>query len=101
MALVPAAGVGRRIGNGCPKPYRCLGQRPMICYVLETLEKCAEIDRVTVIVSAKEQEFCRKEIVPTCNLHKPWQIVVGGAQRQQSVYKGLKAIPEVAGFCND
>jgi len=89
---VPAAGVGSRIGNGCPKAYRCFGRRTMIGYVLKTLEKCGEIDRIAVIVSAKEQEFCRKEIIPTCNLHKPWQLVVGAGQRQQSVYNGMKAI---------
>lgn len=89
---MPAAGVGSRIGNGCPKPYRRLGQRPLIGYVLETLGECAEVDRIVVIVSAEEQEFCREKIIPTCNLHKPWQLVVGGAQRQQSVYNGMKAI---------
>jgi len=82
------------MGNGSPKPYRRLGQRPLIGYVLETLGECAEVDRIVVIVSAEEQEFCREKIIPTCNLHKPWQLVVGGARRQQ--YKGVKAIQGLA-----
>ena len=66
---MPAAGVGSRIGDGCPKPYRRLGRHAMIGYVLKTLEECDEIDRIAVIVSANDQEFCLKEIIPACNFH--------------------------------
>ena len=96
VALVPAAGAGRRLGIGKAKPFRCLGQRPLIGYALESLDRCPEIDSIVIIVSAKEQEYCRQEIIPACNLHKPWQLVVGGVQRQESVYNGLKILHGLA-----
>lgn len=92
VALVPAAGTGRRMGGGRPKQYRRLGQQPVISHTLETLDRCAFIDRLVVIVAAEWQEFCRQEILPGCNLQKPWQLVRGGSQRQQSVYEGLSAL---------
>lgn len=92
VAVVPAAGVGRRMGEGSPKPYRYLGSRPMISYVLSALSKCPEIDQVVIVVAAQDREFCRKEIMPTCNLGKPWQLVIGGSERQESVYKGLTVV---------
>ncbi|MGA1875101.1 MAG: 2-C-methyl-D-erythritol 4-phosphate cytidylyltransferase [bacterium] len=92
VALVPAAGTGMRMGGGHPKQYRWLGQQPVISHTLETLDKCAFIDQLVVIVAAEWQEFCRKEILPVCHLQKPWQLVRGGSQRQQSVYQGLSAL---------
>jgi len=98
IALVPAAGQGKRLGDGCrrgsllPKQYRCIGQQPMISYTLRAMQDCSEIDQIVIIVSAGEREFCEREIIPACELRKPYQVVVGGAQRQQSVYQGLVAV---------
>ncbi|MEW5802413.1 MAG: 2-C-methyl-D-erythritol 4-phosphate cytidylyltransferase [bacterium] len=94
IALVPAAGLGRRLGGGCPKPYRHIGQRPIVSYPLRAIEECSEINRIVIIVSPEEREFCEREIIPACGLHKPYQLVTGADERQQSVYQGLLAVHE-------
>ena len=99
VALIPAAGIGRRMArDGKSKPYICLAQRPIICYVLEMMANCVEIDRMVIIVSREEIQFCEEHVVPKVKIRKPYQIVIGGAHRQESVFKGLKALekkPEI------
>lgn len=96
IALVAAAGSGTRLGSGCPKPYRLIGQRPMISYTLRAMDRCPELDRLVVIVSPGDEEFCERQVRDWGCLHKPYQIVAGGAQRQQSIYQGLLAARGIA-----
>ena len=37
FALIPAAGVGRRMGAGCPKQYMPIGGVPMLVRTVEAL----------------------------------------------------------------
>ena len=98
IALVPAAGKGTRLEDrnqgrsSLPKQYRRIGQQPIISYTLRAMQECDEIDQIVIIVSAGEREFCEQEILPECGLRKPYQLVIGGEQRQQSVYQGLSAV---------
>jgi 2-C-methyl-D-erythritol 4-phosphate cytidylyltransferase len=54
--------------------------------------RCEPIDHIIVALPAEDIEFCRKEIIPVAHVEKETRLVIGGAQRQDSVYNGLQAI---------
>jgi len=91
-ALVPAAGVGKRMGSVVPKQYLALAGRPVIAHTLAPLLLHPRIDGVVVVIGAADAWW------PTVELHtaKALRVVMGGAQRCHSVRNGLAALCEYA-----
>ncbi|MBQ9504196.1 MAG: 2-C-methyl-D-erythritol 4-phosphate cytidylyltransferase [Lachnospiraceae bacterium] len=90
VAIVLAAGKGRRMGGKVPKQYLELGGKPVIYYSLKTFEE-SFIDEVVLVCTEGEEEYCRKEIVIKYGFSKVVKIVAGGRERFNSVYNGLMA----------
>ncbi len=84
-AIVPAAGVGRRMGSDCPKQYLLLNQQPILSH---TLAKLAAVPAVTALVVAlsPEDEYW-PDIDKPDNI--PLHTVNGGAERCHSVLNAL------------
>lgn len=96
IAIVPAAGIGTRMGGATKKQFLRLGGKPILAHTLITLEACPEIDRVILVVPEEEREFCREQIVQPFGLRKIMAVIPGGRKRQDSVYAGLQAVPASA-----
>lgn len=92
VAIIPAAGVGKRMGLQRGKPFLLLGGRPILVHTLEVFEKEKEISEIILVVSPEELEYSAEEIVEKYKLNKVKRIVPGGKERQDSVYNGFKAI---------
>ena len=75
-ALVPAAGSGSRLDGDTRKQYLELGGQPVLVRTLVRLAALA---------------FCRNELVERYHLDKIGAVIVGGAERQDSVRNGLEA----------
>ncbi len=90
VALVLAAGKGKRMNADKPKQYMLLGDKPVLYYSLKTFEE-SFVDEVILVTGKGEEEFCRKEIVLKYGFSKVVKIVEGGAERYISVYNGLMA----------
>lgn len=90
-ALVPAAGIGRRMGADGNKQYLELGDRPILAHTLARLAALECIDSVHVIVPEAERTYCRDQVVERYALRKIGSIIAGGAERQDSVRNGLTA----------
>ena len=86
-AVVPAAGVGRRMGASIPKQYLKLGERTVIERTLAVLTEHPTIVEVVVAIAPDDQWW--PEIAPagirTCT---------GGAERCHSVLNALHALLE-------
>jgi len=95
-ALIPAAGMGRRMGASINKQYLQLAGRPILAHTLSRFEQHPRIDSIVVISPAEEIEFCRGEVVERYGFAKVAAVVVGGAERQDSVRNGLEALPGMA-----
>jgi 2-C-methyl-D-erythritol 4-phosphate cytidylyltransferase len=93
-ALVPAAGIGKRMGSVLPKQYLSLAGRPAIAHSLATLLDHPRIDGVAVAISAEDEWWRRVAI--EFNPAKPLLVVTGGAERCHSVLNGLEALRERA-----
>jgi 2-C-methyl-D-erythritol 4-phosphate cytidylyltransferase len=95
-ALIPAAGSGQRMGGAVPKPYLSLGGREILARTLEVFETCGAVHEVWVIVSVDQQAHCRQGIVERYGFAKVQDVVTGGRERQESVWRGLQQLaPEI------
>lgn len=94
VAVVPAAGLGARMGGNTPKQYLTLGNLPLLVYSLQVFQQIEEICEVILSVPTSDREYCWREIVKPFGLEKVSRVVAGGARRQDSVRNGLAAISD-------
>ena len=97
FALIPAAGMGKRMGASINKQYLLLDGMPILARTLEAFERSPLVDGIFVVIPADEIPFCREQVVERHGLTKVREIVAGGAERQQSVLNGLRAMEGTAG----
>lgn len=87
FALVPAAGVGARMGGVVPKQYGQIAGKSLLLYVLETFAATPEIEHCYVVVSPEDNYITKLPAVPRTTV-----LFCGGATRQASVTNGLSAM---------
>lgn len=92
FALIPAAGVGARMGADCPKQYLPLAGKLMMMHVLDTFAASPLIEHAFVVVSA-EDGYIREALASSRHLEGRVSVLFhGGATRHQSVLNGLTAM---------
>ena len=89
--LVPAAGSGSRVGGSTRKQYLELGDQPVLVQTLSRLATLSQITAIHLIVPEEDIDFCRSELVDHYRLDKIGGVFAGGAERQDSVRKGLES----------
>ncbi|HVF64393.1 MAG TPA: 2-C-methyl-D-erythritol 4-phosphate cytidylyltransferase [Casimicrobiaceae bacterium] len=88
FALLPAAGVGSRVGGALPKQYVTLGGRPVLAHTLERLQSAFAFDSLFVIV-ARDDEAVERLI----GTRAPVEILrCGGASRSETVANAVSAL---------
>jgi len=91
--ILPAAGMGTRMGGETPKQFLELDGAPIL---LHTLRRLASCDLITdIIVATRGDEVQRIE--GRClreKLRQPVQVIKGGATRQESVAAALERVPD-------
>jgi len=92
--LVPAAGMGRRMGGALSKQYLNLAGRPILTHTLSLFERHPLIEHIYPIVPPHEISFCQQQIIAPFEFTKVRRIIPGGEQRQDSVRYGLRALAE-------
>lgn len=90
-AIIVAAGRGTRMGPDVDKLFLEVAKRPVIAHTWLRFDAVQEIDEVILVVR-EELQSAFKEIAAKLSLEKPWRTVVGGAERQDSVWNGLQAV---------
>lgn len=94
-AIVLAAGRGTRMHSDIPKQYLLVREKPVLYYSLKTFQD-SFVDRIILVTSESDVEYCRQNIVVQYGFDKVTRIVAGGKERYHSVYEGIKA----AGDCD-
>lgn len=92
FALIPAAGVGARLGGAMPKQYMPLAGKPMLQYALDTFAASAAIAHTFVVVSAADAHIDGFLAAQRQLTGKVSVLRNGGGTRQESVRNGLQAI---------
>jgi 2-C-methyl-D-erythritol 4-phosphate cytidylyltransferase len=101
FALIPAAGVGARMGGAIPKQYTRLAGKPMLSRVLETFASMPAVTHTFVVVSSGDKHI-DEAITEVESGKSPFSVLhVGGDTRHQSVLNGLHAMCDAAEVSND
>jgi 2-C-methyl-D-erythritol 4-phosphate cytidylyltransferase len=95
-ALIPAAGMGRRMGKAVAKQFLPLGDKPMLAHTLLVFQRAPEIDEIIPILSQEDMESCLRDIIEHFHITKVKTLVVGGKERQDSVANGLQKLEKDA-----
>lgn len=98
-ALVPAAGIGQRMGQTIPKQYLPLAGHPVIWHALRALCANLTIERVFVVLAADDQAWS-DQVMATLG-PKLHVLRCGGETRAQSVLNGLTAMASIQGEIAD
>ncbi len=91
VAIVLAAGQGKRMGSNVPKQFLEIDGKPVIYYSLKQMEH-SFLDEIILVTAEKDIFYCQKEIVEKYGFSKVTKVIAGGEQRYHSVYNGLCAI---------
>jgi len=89
-AIILAAGKSERMGGNVDKAFLSLIDKPVVAWSLMAFEKCADVDRIVLVVR-KDQLIACKAVVKMFGISKIDKIVAGGTRRQESVQAGLAA----------
>jgi 2-C-methyl-D-erythritol 4-phosphate cytidylyltransferase len=93
IAVVPAAGIGKRFGAGTNKPFHNLSGKPLIIWSLEVLESIESVIEIIPVLKVEDMNT-GSTIFEQFGLSKIKKIAPGGKERQDSVYSGLKLIED-------
>lgn len=92
-AIILAGGSGTRMKSKTKKQYMPLCGRPLLFYAVSAFEKsCA--DEIVIVTGEGDEKFCRETIVEPFGFKKVVDVIAGGAERFNSVMRGLEAAGE-------
>ena len=91
--VIPAAGVGTRMGVDKPKQYISVNGKTIIEHTIDCFIEREEITGIVVVVSKADEYW------PTLSISKNERIITapGGDERYQSVFNGLTILNDKAG----
>lgn len=89
--VIPAAGQGKRMNAGKNKLFIELSGLPIIIYTLRVFEADENCLGIILAINPVEETYF-SELIATYELKKVKKLVSGGAERQQSVFNGLKYV---------
>lgn len=91
QAIIPTAGVGKRLNAATPKPLISLYGKPLFIYTLEAFERSDLIESIIVVTNDEVMSEIEKKI-KQYKIDKVTKIVLGGKERSDSVKNGLDVV---------
>ena len=80
------------------KPYLELLDKPILTHTIGVFDRSSVVDTIFVIVGETDFDACRSTVIEPYNFQKVASLVPGGATRQDSVFNGLKVLPDDTDF---
>lgn len=78
--------------GGQGKQYLLLRGEPLLAHTLRAFQDCSVIQQIVLVTKKEDLERCQ-QLVEEYRFDKVCQVAEGGAERQDSVYNGLKFLP--------
>ena len=91
-AIIPAAGRGKRIGASVPKQFLEIQGKPLLHHTLTVFASCKLIDYVVLVMPQADVDEMGEDWLNKYDIVR--EVVVGGEQRQDSVYNGFNSLEE-------
>jgi len=92
LAIIPAAGLGVRMGGGTPKQFLSLEGVPIFIHTLRKFTASEAIDDIILALRPEDMERVRAD-VDREHFSRSVQLVAGGATRQETVGRALAEAP--------
>jgi 2-C-methyl-D-erythritol 4-phosphate cytidylyltransferase len=89
--ILVAAGKGTRMGSGVDKLVLRVAGRPVVAHTWQRFDDAKCIGEIILVVR-KERRRWFEELAAKFKFQKPFRIVIGGPERQDSVWNGLEAL---------
>lgn len=86
VAIVPAAGIGSRMKSAVAKQYLSIGNKTVIEHTLDALLSHPQIESIVVVLHPQDRTFTSLQVANNPLV----EIVIGGAERVDSVLNGLQ-----------
>ena len=90
-AIILAGGKGKRMGSAISKQFIDIKGKPIIYYTLKKFSENKKIDNIIVVLAEDEVKYFKENILKKYELRIN-KIVIGGKERQDSVYNALKSL---------
>lgn len=97
IAVIPAAGAGKRMGMGMNKAFVHVREVPILVHCMKMLAETNLIARAIVVLAADEVAYGEKLLQSYSQKYfpqLPFCVVAGGKERQDSVANALAVIEE-------
>lgn len=91
--IVLAGGSGSRVQKDVNKVFLTLGEREMLAYSLDTMDRSPEVDTLVLVVRDADRPLA-EQLIASAGLSKLSVVVPGGDSRHQSERHGLEAIAD-------
>ena len=92
--IILAAGSGKRMQASVSKQYLSLKGRPLLSYTIENLRLALPKARLILVYKEADKPYLEEVLEDTGLQPEDYTLVLGGKERQDSVYFGLKAMPK-------
>ena len=90
-AIIVAAGKGTRMGANVDKLWLEVAGRPVVAHTWRQFNDAACVNEIILVVrEGMQPEF--QMLAAEYKFQKPFRLVIGGAERQDSVWNGLEAV---------
>jgi 2-C-methyl-D-erythritol 4-phosphate cytidylyltransferase len=95
VAILPAAGLGTRMGAETPKQFLELDGTPIVIHSVRRIASCPLVTDI-ILATRADVVATLEERVRAEKLPQPVRVVRGGGSRQESVTQALAQVPDEA-----
>src|SRR6266702_8998853 len=93
--IIVAAGKGSRMGPNVDKLFLVVNGCPVVGHTWRLFDRLPAIDELVIVVREGLQSSF-EELGEKYKFSKPFRLVAGGPERQDSVWNGLQAVSSMA-----
>ena len=91
VGIIAAGGRGTRLRSDKPKQFMTVKEKPILAHTLLAFSKCPDISEI-ILTALEGFKKVTEDIVDAYDIKGVTRVVIGGADRQETVYLALKAI---------